>query len=65
MEHFSMATVQRQEDGSLLILPDGMDTPLKKQCLIPGGMTLTGGDRVLLLKYAGCRLVLARYPQSS
>ena len=60
---FSMATVKCQEDGSLCILPDGMEAPLQKECLLPAGMALAGGDRVLLLKYAGCRLVVARYPK--
>lgn len=63
MEQFSMATVECREDGSLCIRPDGMEAALQKDCLIPAGMALASGDRVLLLKYAGCRLVLARYPQ--
>ncbi|MCI8623252.1 MAG: hypothetical protein HFG26_06255 [Provencibacterium sp.] len=61
MEEFIMATVEKGADGTLQIRPDGSASPFQKNCLIPAGMTLAAGDRVLLLKYAGCRLVLGRY----
>ena len=58
-----MGTVCLSADGGTQIRPDGEEAALKKPCLLPIGMSLAEGDRVLILKLSGCRMVIARYPK--
>lgn len=63
MDNFMMGTVFLSADGKAHIRPDGEEGSLQKPCLLPAGMALAEGDRVLVLKFAGCRLVIGRYPK--
>ncbi len=65
MTEWMLGTVSRRSDGQLGVRLDGAESPLRRKCPFPAGVTPVEGMRVLVCRYSGVYIVAAAYTQST